>query len=89
MAFPARVFPSQSLLLDFSGAWFNAYALTTFMGAVHLPEGVPSRDKRDGFFVVHGHSTKRNANIFCRTKRIRFTHRTFRVYVDESHMSGA
>jgi hypothetical protein len=35
------------------------------MRTVHLSEGVPSRNKRNGFFVIHGHSTKRNADISC------------------------
>ena len=55
-------FPSESLLLDWSGFRLRSH-MGCRTGAVALAEGVPAGNKRNGLFVVHGHACKGLTNV--------------------------
>ncbi len=57
-------------------------------GTVGLAEGVTTGDQRHGLFVVHRHATEGFTDIPCRSNRIRYTFRAFRVHVDQAHLHG-
>ena len=45
-------------------------------------------NQRNGFFVVHRHAGECFTDVSGRRKRIRFTVRSFRVHIDQTHLNG-
>src|SRR5215469_7136697 len=78
--------PAQALLFHIGSLRFGADILGGNRGAVGLTEAVTARDQRDGFFIVHGHTTEGFANVHGRSDRIRLSIGSFGVYVNQAHL---
>ena len=57
--------------------------------AMRFAKGVSSCNQCHRFFVIHRHATKRLADVTRCRNRIRFSVRTFRIYIDQSHLNRA
>ncbi len=79
--------PTEALLLDAGRFGLRTY-VCGFAGAVGFAKRVPTGNQRDGFFVVHGHAAERFADISGRRDGIRFAIRSFRIYIDQTHLHG-
>ena len=80
--------PAHALLLNACGCGLATDILVGVCGAVVLPEGVTTSDKRNSFFVVHSHATKRLADVAGGCDGVGVTVRTFGVHVDQAHLHG-
>src|SRR5688500_8335208 len=81
-----RIFPSEALLFYTGVRGFCADIFAWIRGTMRLAERMSTRNKGHSFFVIHSHATKGLANVTRCRDGIRFTIRTFRVHVDESHL---
>ena len=55
--------------------------------AVRFAKGVTSCNECHGFLIIHCHATKSLADVTRCRNRIRFSVRTFRIYIDQSHLN--
>ncbi len=82
---PKAALPAQPLLLDASCLRFrtNQRRITS---AVSFTEGVPTSDQGNSLFIIHRHASKSLSDIMPRSGRDRFSIRSFRVHVDQTHL---
>ena len=81
------VLPTEAHLLDRRALGFGTHERRV-TGTVRLAEGVATGDECDGFLVIHGHASKRLPDVPSRCERVGDSVRTFRVYVDQTHLHG-
>jgi len=80
--------PAEPLLFEARALGFRTAVLVGVGCTVGLSEGVSARYEGNRFFVVHGHASKRLANIHRRRERIAVGVRALRVYVDQTHLNS-
>src|SRR6185295_14483598 len=80
--------PAEALLLE-GRALGARSAVRVGRGAVRLAEGVPARDQRDGFLVVHRHAREGLADVAARLDRVRVAVGALRIDVDQAHLHRA
>src|SRR5690606_8782351 len=85
----AFVLPTETLILNGSGFRLGADAFSWLVRSVRFAERVSPSNERYGFFVVHRHATKRDADMRGCSHRIRFAAGALGVHVDEPHLSRA
>ena len=85
----AGVLPAKALRLDAFRRRFLADAIRRLARAVHLADGVPADDQRDGFLVIHAHPAECGADLLGCGEDVGVAARAFGVDVDESHFGRA
>ncbi|MNG25102.1 hypothetical protein D3C84_1099100 [compost metagenome] len=56
--------------------------------AVRLAERMAASDKRDRLLVRHAHPLERLADVAAACERIGIAVRTFRIYIDQTHLNS-
>src|SRR5882724_9698051 len=54
--FTEFILPPEALVVDVGTFWFGAHVVSGNGSAVGLPEGMPTGNQCNRFFVVHGHA---------------------------------
>ena len=80
------IFPPETLLSDARTSWCCTHVLARISSTMGFTERMPTGNESNSFFVIHRHATKGLADVTCRSKRIWFSVRTFRIHIDESHL---
>ena len=80
--------PAQSLGFHCSGFRFRP-KMCSRPGTVGFAKAVAPCNKCYGFFIIHRHACESFANVACRSQRIRFSVRPFRIDIDQAHLHGS
>ncbi len=89
IALTALVLPAKTLLFQGCAARLHAHAVLGIVCAMHLAKCMTAGGQCNRFLVIHRHATERDADVRGGGQRVRITLRTFRIHINETHVSGA
>ena len=82
------VLPAETLLFDGSAFRFGANQ-GRVARTVGLAKSMSTGDEGDGFLIIHRHAGKGLTNIMSGSCWDRFSVRSFRVDIDQTHLHGS
>ena len=82
------IFPAQPLLFNTCCCGFTSYICGRISGPVCFTECMSASNQCDCFLIIHGHPGKCFADITGGCQRIRITIRSFRIYINQSHLNS-
>ena len=80
------VLPTKTHLFDRRTFWFCTNIFSWICRTMCFTECMSTGNECNGLFIIHSHTSKCFANIFCRCKNIRISIWTFRVYINQTHL---